>query len=51
MLSGEQSLGVGLGVLLLAFIFFGFRQGFQVKPDPERKQQTGLLGTWLYWGG
>jgi cbb3-type cytochrome oxidase subunit 3 len=50
-MTGQQWLAVGLGILLLAFIWFAFRQGFRVKPDPERKRNTGVLGTWLYWGG
>jgi hypothetical protein len=35
----HQWLGVGSLVVVIAVIVFGFRQGFRVKPDKNRKVQ------------
>ena len=41
----QQWLGLLLSGLFFGFIWFAFRQGMKVKPDPKRNRQTGAPGT------
>ena len=41
----QQWLALLLAGLFFGFIWFGFRQGMKVKPDPKRNRQTGVSGT------
>ena len=44
-MTAQQWLGLLLAALFFGFIWFGFRQGMKVKPDPKRNRQTGVSGT------
>ena len=40
----EQWLGIPAAALLFSFIYFAFRQGFKVKPDPDKGKGPSSIG-------
>ena len=42
--TASQLMGIGAGILLVAFIVFTFRQGLQVKPNKDAKDNWSFGG-------
>ena len=43
-MTASQLMGIGAGILLVAFIVFTFRQGLQVKPNKDAKDNWRSFG-------
>ena len=40
----ENWLAIPCGIVIFALIYFAFRQGFKVKPDPDGGKGTSSIG-------